>query len=150
MKKALLPGSLALIFMAGPLLAAPQIMTFQEAKSKAVELHGSLIGSAAPAVQARITASAKAARAYLAKCGANCDLGTFLSQDLRRRFPRVRPNELRLLEALSFAETISDMSQMDQLDLQNAMQKNSQMLQTVSNISKTTHDTLKSIIQNIR
>ncbi len=150
MRKELLAGSLAFILLAGPLLAAPQKMTFQEAKSKAVELHGSLIGSASPAVKARITASAEAARDYLAECGAKCDLGTFLSRDLKRRFPRVRPAELELLEALTFAETVSDMSRVDQLRLQDSMQKASRMMQTISNISKTTHDTLKSIIQNMR
>ncbi len=150
MDKKVLTGSLALILMVGPLLAAPEKMTFQEAKSKAAELHGSLIGSASPAVKARITASAQAARSYLAKCGAKCDLGTFLSADLKRRFTRVRPDELQLLETLAFSETVSDMSQMDQLKLQDAMQKQAQMMQTLSNISKMTHDTLKGIIQNMR
>ena len=141
---------LALILLVGPLLAAPQKMTFQEATSKAVELHRSLIGSASPAVRARITASAEAARDYLAKCGAKCDLGTFLSRDLKQRFPRVRPTELQLLEALAFAETVSDMSQMDQMELQSAMQRKSTIEQTLSNIVKMTHDTLKSIVQNLR
>lgn len=150
MREELLAGSLAFVLLVGPLLAAPQDLTFQEAKAKAVELHGSLIGSASPAVKARIAASAQAARSYLAKCGAKCDLGTFLTADLKRRFPRVRPGELRLLETLSFAETLADMSQMDQMRLQDTMQKASQMMQTISNISKTTHDTLKSIIQNMR
>jgi hypothetical protein len=150
MKKAVFAGSLALIILVGPLPAAPQKMTFQEAKSKAVELHASLIGSASPAVKARITAAAQAARSYLAKCGARCDLETFLSADLKRRFSRVRPDELQVLETLSFAETVSDMSQINMLDLQNAMQKQAQLIQVISNIAKTTHDTLKSIIQNMR
>lgn len=40
--------------------------------------------------------------------------------------------------------------QMADLDLQRAMQKQQQTMQTMSNISKSAHDTLKSIINNLR
>jgi hypothetical protein len=43
-----------------------------------------------------------------------------------------------------------DMSRLDQLALQDALQKQQQMLQTISSIMKTQHDTLKAIIQNLR
>ena len=150
MKKEALIISLALIFMVGLLRAAPEKTTFQAAKTQAIELHRSLIGFAAPTVKARITASAKAARSYLAKCGASCDLEAFLSKDLKKRFFRVSAEELHLLEALAFGETFKDMSQMDQLNLEEAMQKQAQIMQLMSNISKTTHDTAKGIIQNMR
>lgn len=47
-------------------------------------------------------------------------------------------------------KTLVDMGQMDQLDLQDAMQKQGQILQLMSNISKMIHDSLKGIIQNLR
>jgi hypothetical protein len=46
--------------------------------------------------------------------------------------------------------TLQDMSQLDQLSLQDAMQKQQQMIQTISNIMKTQHDTLQAIIRNLR
>ena len=42
------------------------------------------------------------------------------------------------------------MTQMDQLILQDAMEKQAQYLQTISNIMKMQNDTLKAIIQNVR
>lgn len=149
MKKVVFTGILALVLLVGPILAAPQKMTFQEAKSKAVELHASLIGSASPGVKARITATAQAARSYLAKCGARCDLGTFLSADLKRRFSRVRPDEIQVLETLAFAEVVSEMSQMEVLELQSTMQNQAQLIQMISNVSKLTHDTAMSIIRKM-
>jgi len=47
-------------------------------------------------------------------------------------------------------QTISDMTQMMQLDLQDAMQKQNQAMQTLSAIMKSQHDTLKAIISNMR
>lgn len=150
MKNKVLVGSLAVILALAALMIASEKPTFQTARTQAIELRRSLIGFAAPPVKARITASALAARDYLSKCGKDCDLGAFLSRDLKRRFPRVDGDNLRLLEAMAFAETVSDMSQMDQLKLQETMQKQAQFLQLISNISKMQHDTLKAIIQNMR
>lgn len=47
-------------------------------------------------------------------------------------------------------ETITDMSQQMQLQLQDAMNKQQQAMQILSNIMKNQHDTLKAIIQNMR
>jgi len=47
-------------------------------------------------------------------------------------------------------QTMSDMSQMMQLDLQDAMNKQAQAMQILSNIMKAQHDTLKAIINNMR
>ena len=44
----------------------------------------------------------------------------------------------------------ADMSQLDQLKLQDNMQKQSQALQTLANISKMTNDSSMAIIQNMR
>ena len=44
----------------------------------------------------------------------------------------------------------TDMSQLDQLKLQDNMQKQSQALQTLANISKMTNDSSMAIIQNMR
>jgi hypothetical protein len=45
---------------------------------------------------------------------------------------------------------LEEIDQLNQLDLQDAMQKQAQLLQLMSNISKQTHDTLKGIIQNLK
>jgi len=47
-------------------------------------------------------------------------------------------------------QTSEDMTQMMQLELQDAMNKQQQTLQTMSNVSKMHHDTLKAIISNMR
>jgi predicted nucleic acid-binding Zn-ribbon protein len=47
-------------------------------------------------------------------------------------------------------QTMSDMSQMMQLELQDAMNKQQQMMQTLSAFMKSQHDTLKAIISNMR
>ena len=46
--------------------------------------------------------------------------------------------------------TAGEDSQLANIDLQNALQKQQQLLQTLSSISKSHHDTLKSIINNMR
>lgn len=56
-----------------------------------------------------------------------------------------------LLEKLEQSlQTLSDISQMLQLELQDAMNKQQQAMQILSNIMKNQHDTLKAIIQNMR
>jgi len=45
--------------------------------------------------------------------------------------------------------TISDDAQLAAIDLQNMLQKQQQALQMLSNISKSTHDTIMSIIRKI-
>jgi hypothetical protein len=47
-------------------------------------------------------------------------------------------------------DSISDMTQMDQLALQDKLQKEQQFIQTISNIMKSMNDTLESIVQNLR
>jgi hypothetical protein len=141
---------LALFMAAGVLPAAVEKASFQAAKGKALELRRSLIGYAAPQVKAKIAASAQAAKDYLAKCGRECDLGKFTSKDLKARLAGLKDNELRLLQALVFAETVGDDSQLDSIELQDKMQKQQQFIQTISNIMKSQHDTLKAIIQNLR
>jgi len=124
-------------------------MTFQTAKEQALTLHRSLIPSASPEVRAKITAAARAARTYLSTCGQDCDLHAFLNKDLSRRFSTRKTKELQLLETLIFAETISEMSEQDQLDLQNRLQQQQQIVQMISNIMKLNSDTALSIIRKI-
>ena len=47
-------------------------------------------------------------------------------------------------------QTMTDMSQQLQLQLQDAMNKRQQSMQVLSNIMKNQHDTLKSIINNLK
>lgn len=73
--------------------------------------------------------------------------------------PRVaRPDSLtttdEVREAIAQWEedlnTMGDDSQLANVDLQSTLQKQQQMLQMLSNLSKQLHDTAKSVIQNIR
>jgi hypothetical protein len=143
-------GFLAGLLAFGVAAAAPAKTSFEVAKGQARALHQSLIADVKPQVRAKIAASARAARDCLARSPRGCDLHEFLAQDLRTRFPQLTGQQLHVLMTLTFAETVSDMSQLDQLALQDAMQKQQQMLQTISNIMKNQHDTLKAIIQNLR
>jgi hypothetical protein len=45
--------------------------------------------------------------------------------------------------------TVSDMNQMDMFDMQNAMQKEAQLMQILSNLSKMMHDTALAIIRKL-
>lgn len=83
---------------------------------------------------------------------------------VRKKFPHVsqRESEVILFYALNeidsklrneieqSRQTLSDMSQMDMLSLQNAMQKEAQLLQMLSNMVKMMHDTSMAIIRNIK
>jgi hypothetical protein len=142
-------GSLSLFLAAAVLPAPAEKLSFQTAKAQALGLHRDLIAFAFPAVRSGITASAKAARAYLAQCGRACDLHAFLMKDIRGRFSLRKKAESRLLESLIFWVTIADMSELDQMELQDAQQLN-EVMSTLSAISKNSHDALKAIIQNLR
>ena len=105
MKTRAIAGLLAGLWVAGALALAAQKAGFETAKAQALELRRSLIGYAAPQVKAKITASAQAARDYLARCGREYDLEKFCSKDLKTRFSRLTNEQVQLLMALVFAET---------------------------------------------
>ena len=83
---------------------------------------------------------------------------------IRKDFPHVsqRESEVILFYALNEIDTqlrseiersqstVADMSEMDMLDLQNAMQKEAQLMQMLSNMLKIMHETSMSIIRNIK
>ena len=152
MKTKLAIGFLVVPLILGTVQAAPPDgkTVFETTRRKALDLHASLIAQAAPPVRAKIAASAAATRKYLTTCGLNCNLYRFLSQDLGGRFKRPAEREIHLLMALVFAETVGDDSQLSNLDLQDKLQKQQQFIQTISNIIKSDHDTLKAIIDNLR
>jgi len=150
MKSKRIIGLLAGLLVVGATASAAQKTAFEVTKGKALELHRSLIGYAAPQVKAKIAASAQAAKDYLANCGRECDLHAFLAKDLKARFARTTGEQFQLLEALVFAEAFKDMSELDQMRLQDTMERQAQLMQLMSNISKMVHDTLKGIIQNMR
>jgi hypothetical protein len=58
--------------------------------------------------------------------------------------------EEEILNAEENMNSLVDMSTLDQLTLQDTLQKQQAFIQTISNIMKMQQDTLKSIIQNIR
>ena len=127
-----------------------QEISFEDTRIKALEFHRSLIGYAMPEVRAKITASALAAKAYLAECKLKCDLNSFLSNDLKKRFPGISDKPLQLLIALVFAETVGDDSQLVKIEFKATLQKEQQIIQLMSNMMKNEHDTLKAIIQNLK
>lgn len=142
-------GVIVALVVGAALSASPQ-GSFEARKSRALDLRASLAPHAAPQVRAKIAASAKALKGYLGRCGKACDLLSFSTRDLDSRFGGLTTNQRDLLLALVFGETLSDMNQMDQLNLQDAMERQAQYLQTISNIMKMQNDTLKAIIQNVR
>ncbi len=143
-------GLLAGLLVAGVAAAAPSKTPLETARGQALAVHRALIAEAPPGVRTKITAAAIAARDSFARNPRTCNLHQVLVRELRRGFPGIAGQKLDLLVTLAFAETMSDMSQLDQVALQEAMQQQSQMLQAISNIMKSQHDTLKGIIQNLR
>jgi hypothetical protein len=69
-------------------------------------------------------------------------------KDVRQMSASQLEEEIQSAEAN--LNSMGDMSQLQQLQLQDAMQKQQQVIQTISNIMKNQHDTLKSIIQNLK
>lgn len=57
-------------------------------------------------------------------------------------------SEIQMLE--SKLQQLGDCTQMLQVDLQGKLQKSQQMIQTISNIMKSIHDTLAAIVQNLK
>jgi len=124
--------------------------TFVSVRVKALDLHRSLIGFAAPQVRTKITAAAQAAKNYLAQCGRACDLQKFSASDLGTRFGRLSNSELSLLQALVFAELVGDLNQLANLEMQDTLQKQTQFVETISTIMKSQNDTLMEIIRKLR
>ena len=59
--------------------------------------------------------------------------------------------ELKLMGDLQKeSNLLADMNDLDRMQLQDAMNKQQQAMQMLSNIMKNAHDTLKAIIQNMR
>jgi hypothetical protein len=150
MKSKWIIGFLAGVLSFGVAAAAPARTPLEVAKAQALALHQSLIADAKPPVRARIAASARAAKNFVAQSPRQCDLHEFLARDLRMRFPGVTEQQLEVLLTLGFAETMANMNQLDQLKLQEMLQKMAQTVQTITEVSKTEEDTLKAIIQNLR
>ena len=150
MKTKRIIGFLVGLLAFGVVAVAPPKTPLEIARGQALAVHQSLIADAKPQVRAKITASAQAGKDWLARNPQSRDLHGFFAQDLRKRFPGITEQQLNVLMTLAFAETMSDMSQQDQLKLQDVQQKLSQVVQTISNLMKTENDTLKAIIQNMR
>lgn len=150
MKSKWMIGLMTSCLIVGAAAGIAQEISYEDTRIKALELHRSLIGYAVTEVRAKITASAKAAKAYLAECGLKCDLSLFISNDLKKRFPGLADKSLQLLIALVFAETVGDDSQLEKIDLKDTLQKQQPLLQTISNISKSLNDTFKAILQNLK
>jgi len=81
----------------------------------------------------------------------------------RKSFPNVSQKELNVVMFYSLNEIdknlrqeienlqgVSDMSQLDMIDLQDAMQKEAQLMQMLSNMMKVMHDTSMSIIRKMK
>jgi hypothetical protein len=124
----------------------------ESAKKKAAGLHASLIPQASRAVRSKISASAAATRKFLAKCGKNCDLYTFMTGDLKSRFRPLTNQERDHLVTLVFAETLNTGatdSEKSMLELQDLMNKQQFLIEVMSKIMNTNNDTLQSILHNL-
>lgn len=75
--------------------------------------------------------------------------GNFIKTEVTKEMSKSEVQNL-MSELDGVKETLTEMNQMDMLNLENAMNSQAQLLQTVSNIMKMMHDTAKSIIQNLR
>ncbi|MFW9941602.1 MAG: hypothetical protein ACFFFT_11220 [Candidatus Thorarchaeota archaeon] len=103
-----------------------------------------------------------------AKTGKTLDLNSLI-QDvfLEANLERNRQLEIQMAEVMQKCEniekikeemakleeqlnTLDEMTQMDLLKLQQAMEKQQQYLQMIASVMKSMHDTAKSIIQNLR
>lgn len=92
------------------------------------------------------------------------EFNQLVASKIRKDFPHVsqRESEVILFYALNEIDTqlrseiersqspVAGMSEMDMMDLQNAMQKEAQLMQALSNMLKMMHDTSMSIIRNIK
>jgi hypothetical protein len=58
--------------------------------------------------------------------------------------------DIKLREEAGKADTLSDMSQMSMIDLQDAMQKEAQLMQMLSNMMKAMHNTSMAIIRKMK
>lgn len=126
--------------------------TFKSTGKQAAGLHASLLPQAPPAVRSRISASAAEARKYLARCGRNCRLHSFLSSDLKSRFKKLNKQELDLLITLTFGEIagMATESELAAVELQELVQEKETMIALMSGIMQTEHSVLMSVINNIK
>ena len=88
-----------------------------------------------------------------ARSGASTQYGESDMEFIQRHADRIDDRILSLQTGLSVLEeelaTIGDDAQLANIDLQNTLQKQQQVLQMMSNIMKSLHDTAKSTIQRI-
>jgi len=156
MKTKIAVGFVIGLLVLGPVLASDASVsnkgTFENAGKQASGLHASLLPHAAPAVRSKLSASAAAGRSYLAKCGQNCQLYTFLSNDLKKRFTKLSRQELDLLITLAFGEIAggATSAELSALRVQQLVQDHNSMITLVTKVMATEHSTLMSVIQNIR
>ena len=74
-------------------------------------------------------------------------------EDINSKTESIQTGLLLLQSKLNVMENVvaaGDDAQLANIDLQNSLQKQQQTLQTMSNVSKSYHDTAKAIIQNMR
>ena len=148
MKTKWILGLLAGTLIAATAAGAPPKPVLDTVRAQALAAHRSLINEANPQVRAAISAAARAGREFVMHPPKDADLSQFLSQDLRARLPRITDQQLQILLVLAFAEMTTDAQMADQ-DLQNALQKQQQALQMLSNISKNINDTAMAVIRKI-
>lgn len=70
--------------------------------------------------------------------------------ELQRSVQRLQVQQRRLGALARQLQTVGDDAQMMQIDLQNTLQKQQQMVQILSNITKRVHDIQSSIIRDMK
>ena len=111
-------------------------------KEKSIALHSAQTRAVVPKVS-QVTARTRRLNIKYAKTPI---MPAF--KDPRRMTVSELENEIRAAE--DNQKAIEDMSQLDQLALQDTLQKEEAIIQTISDIARQQEDTLKGIIENIR
>jgi hypothetical protein len=106
-----------------------------------------------PSAKQRVEQLVPDYRGEIMKLPAHADLQKLAESKVRTKFPKVSPSEARVLTFALLkqtADSLSDMSQSNQLELQMAMDRKSQLEAALSNMLKSIEDTQDAVVQNLK
>jgi hypothetical protein len=106
-----------------------------------------------PATKQKVEGLVPAFREEVKKLPPQADFEQLASSRIRKAFPRLsvqQSNVLVFALLKQTAESMSDTSEMSQLQLQMTMDRRSKLIEALSNMLKTIEDTSDSIVQNLK
>lgn len=106
-----------------------------------------------PSTKQRVEQLVPEFRAEIMKLPAHADLQKLAESKLRTRFQKVSPAEARVLTFALLkqtADSLSDVSQINQMELQMTMDRKSQLEAALSNMLKSIEDTQDAVVQNMK